>query len=251
MDVATRLSVTGLSSAASFRPQRLTVPLYDALAAAGLLPERGIELIDGAIIEKYPEAEDGMPLEPRRYRWPRETFQELAPRGFFVGQHLELIDGTITVMSPQDASHAAHIALIQQVTQNVLPSDNYVRVQLPLSLSDFSEPEPDLAVVHGSPGDHVLHHPAGAALVVEVSRSSLDLDLGPKAELYASVGIPEYWVVDVRARQVIVSREPAADPASAFGWSYTRQIPCRAGHPFPTMLGGGMSLDPADLFIEH
>ena len=34
-------------------------------------------------------------------------------------------------------------------------------------------------------------------------------DQGPKARLYARAGIPEYWVVDVKACQIIVHRVPA------------------------------------------
>ena len=35
------------------------------------------------------------------------------------------------------------------------------------------------------------------------------MDLGPKARIYATAGIPEYWVLDVQRRELVVQREPA------------------------------------------
>jgi Uma2 family endonuclease len=39
-------------------------------------------------------------------------------------------------------------------------------------------------------------------LVVEIAASSVNEDLGRKRLLYERVGIQEYWVVDVKARQI-------------------------------------------------
>lgn len=47
--------------------------------------------------------------------------------------------------------------------------------------------------------------------MIEVSDSSLAYDAQVKARLYAEAGIPEFWLVDVRARCVRVHRGPAAD----------------------------------------
>lgn len=41
------------------------------------------------------------------------------------------------------------------------------------------------------------------ALVGEVSDTTLANDLDRKKHLYAALGIPEYWVIDVRGRQVL------------------------------------------------
>ncbi len=64
-----------------------------------------------------------------------------------------------------------------------------------------SEPEPDLAIVRGSPGDYFEHHPAGVdvALIVEVAYSSLDTDRD-KRLIYARAGIPVYWIVNLEDR---------------------------------------------------
>lgn len=75
-----------------------------------------------------------------------------------------------------------------------------------------SEPEPDITVLN-RPADELGRNPAPGdiALIVEVSDSTLDHDLGPKAKLYARAGIPEYWVIDVKGRRIHQHREPSAE----------------------------------------
>ena len=81
-----------------------------------------------------------------------------------------------------------------------------IRPRCPLAASDYSEPEPDLAVVPKANYRH--EHPAGALLVIEVAESSLREDRLIKAGIYARAGIPEYWIVDIKARAVEVYRAP-------------------------------------------
>jgi Uma2 family endonuclease len=98
-----------------------------------------------------------------------------------------------------------------------------VRAQLPLALSDYDEPFPDLAVVSGSPRDYLAQHPTSALLVVEVSEASLKTDREVKGSLYASAGIPEYWILNLRERVLEVYREPAADARAVYGAAYRQQ----------------------------
>jgi Uma2 family endonuclease len=49
------------------------------------------------------------------------------------------------------------------------------------------------------------------ALLVEVADTTMDRDTGRKLELYAAAGVPEYWVVDVNAGQVLMHDDPRAD----------------------------------------
>lgn len=83
-----------------------------------------------------------------------------------------------------------------------------VRIQSPFVAKDESEPEPDVAVV---PVDDVFSHPDRAFLVIEVSATSQAKDRGPKAALYASAGVPEFWLVDVLHRRVERYRRPVDD----------------------------------------
>lgn len=88
-----------------------------------------------------------------------------------------------------------------------------VRLQDPIQLDLYSEPEPDIAVVHSNDSFYEDHHPAPneVYLIVEVSDSTIERDLQIKADLYAAAGILDYWVVNVRAEQLHIFRQPQAD----------------------------------------
>ena len=45
-------------------------------------------------------------------------------------------------------------------------------------------------------------------LVIEVADASLDYDVGAKAALYAEAGVPEYWVLNLVERLLLVFRQP-------------------------------------------
>jgi Uma2 family endonuclease len=70
-----------------------------------------------------------------------------------------------------------------------------------------SGPEPDIAVVAGCPEDYRTAHPATAAIVVEVAIATLGIDRA-KADVYATAGIPEYWIVIPETRTVEIHRRP-------------------------------------------
>ena len=98
----------------------------------------------------------------------------------------------------------------------------YVRTQGPIGLDDESEPEPDVAVVPGGVEDYGRAHPSRVVLIVEVAETSLAVDREYKASLYARAGVPDYWILNLVDRMLEIYREPRADAAAPFGWSYGR-----------------------------
>ncbi len=121
--------------------------------------------------------------------------------------NVELIRGVLVAHSPQKGPHARIIQRLTGLLVRALGEAWDVRVQLPLTLTD-SEPEPDFAIVpHGDEGEGD-EHPKSAILVIEVARSSARFDRLVKAPLYAQAGVPEYWVIDLNARQIHVMRDP-------------------------------------------
>lgn len=144
-------------------------------------------------------------------QWTREEYDRLIGTGFFQpGERLELIEGEVVEMTPQGSVHAAVTGRAERALQQQFGPNCWVRVQMPLALGDLSEPEPDLAVVQGTPDDYLDHHPGGAQtlLVIEVSDTTLDYDREKKARVYARVGIREYWLVNLVDRCVEVYRDP-------------------------------------------
>jgi Uma2 family endonuclease len=139
------------------------------------------------------------PERPRRLT--RLQYDAIVAAGLFEGERVELLEGVIVSMSPNDPAHAS--PLLGRAT---------VRVQLPLVAADESEPEPDLAVVPLA--DYAREHPAAALLVIEVADSSIRKDRLVKGPLYARSGFGEYWLVNVRMKTVEVHRTPSLD-----GWA--------------------------------
>jgi Uma2 family endonuclease len=118
------------------------------------------------------------------------------------------LDGEIIDMSPQKSQHAAACDLAEAALRTCDFGAAYVRTQKPLALDDRSEPEPDLAVVPGTPRDYADAHPDHALLIVEVADSSLGYDRTRKAGAYARNGVPEYWIINLRERVLEVRRGP-------------------------------------------
>ena len=153
-------------------------------------------------------------------RWQRTEYERLVAIGVFQGEPLELIGGQLVVAEPQGSYHAAAITKVDYALRSVLPLGWIVRLQAPVSLDDESEPEPDLAVVRGRPGDYRDAHPALPALIVEVAESSLGFDRTNKSSLYARAGVPEYWIVNLVDGALEVHRDPEPDASATFGWRY-------------------------------
>ena len=89
-----------------------------------------------------------------------------------------------------------------------------VRAQLPIRIEgvdkEFNEPQPDIAVVaRPDPHGFAKRHPSSSelTLVVEVSDSTLRGDLSVKHALYGRSSVPEYWVLDLNGRQLVVHRQ--------------------------------------------
>lgn len=124
--------------------------------------------------------------------WTVAEFYDFSNRGFFDERRAMLIDGEILELPIADPPHATAEALTAEALRAVFRTGFVVRSQQPLPISQSSDPVPDLAVVTGSIRDYAQSHPKTAALIVEISDSSLDFDLGDKASLYASAAIADY-----------------------------------------------------------
>jgi Uma2 family endonuclease len=175
---------------------------------------------------------------PHRRLWSRDEFERAGELGLFgPEERLELIGGEVVrKMTPQKTPHATSIRLAEEVLRRVAGPGFDVRVQLPLALGTHSEPEPDIAVVVGSPRDYEVEHPTTAALVVEVSDTTLTFDRTTKASLYASAGVPEYWIVNLRDHALEVLREPATMADQPFGHHYRSVTRYTESHAMTTLL---------------
>lgn len=154
-------------------------------------------------------------------RWTREEYERLVETGIFhPEERVELLDGELVVMTPQKSIHATAIRLVEDALRIAFGSGHDVRAQLPLALDPDSEPEPDAAVVAGTPRDYRDAHPTTALLVVEVADTTLAFDRERKRSLYARAGIAEYWIVNLADRVLEVYRDPGPVPSAQYGRNY-------------------------------
>ena len=148
-----------------------------------------------------------------RKRFTRDEVERLIATGIFEGQRYELIDGELLDKMGQKPPHAAAIQLLLATLARLLDLA-LIRIQLPIEASgadrERSLPEPDVAVLAEPKPEYHRRHPRGdeLLLVVEVSDTTTGFDLTRKAALYAGAGVPEYWVLDLTRRVLVVHRRP-------------------------------------------
>ncbi len=149
------------------------------------------------------------PFVPQRIRPLRRVeYDQLIELGAFQNERIELIEGLLVPMSPIGPPHDS---VIQKLTALLVPpllDRASVRIQLSFAALDISEPIPDVAIVPC--GEYNTAHPDQAYLIIEVADSSLSFDRGAKRRLYATCGVPDYWIVNVAERVIEVYREPSA-----------------------------------------
>jgi Uma2 family endonuclease len=179
--------------------------------------------------------------EPTPRRWTREEYYRMGDLGFFHGQRVELIEGEIMVLSPQNWPHTSTVDRVAEALRRILGTGFWVRTQVPLNLGT-SDPEPDVSVVLGRREDY-NDHPTSAVLIVEVSDSTLAYDRTRKASLYARAGITDYWIVNLVNNQLEVRRDPRPDPSQPYG-SVTTLVPPAVVNP---LAAPQVSLAVADL----
>jgi Uma2 family endonuclease len=132
--------------------------------------------------------------------------------GIFPGDtRVELVCGEIIDMSPIGERHAACVATLTQLITLRLRLSVLVWAQNPIVLDDYSEPQPDLAILKPRADNYRTSKPTpgDVLLVIEVSDTTLEYDQKVKVPLYARAGIPETWLVNLPEERIEVYSDPA------------------------------------------
>lgn len=124
---------------------------------------------------------------------------------------VELIEGEIVRMSPVGSRHAACVRRLDALLNREAGHVAQVSVQSPIRLSDFSEPQPDIALLIPRNDFYANAHPipADVLLIIEVSETSVEYDRGIKLPLYARAGIPQVLIVNMPGEIIENYSEPA------------------------------------------
>lgn len=147
-----------------------------------------------------------------KYRFTVEEYYRMGEIGIFPPEvRVELVDGLVRRIPPIDPPHASIVDRLTTLLAARLAGVAHLRVQGPIRLDDFNEPQPDLTVMRFRE-DYSRQHPTPADLIlaIEVADTSLSYDRDEKMPRYGAAGIPEAWLVDVQAETVTVFTQPHA-----------------------------------------
>jgi Uma2 family endonuclease len=155
-----------------------------------------------------------MAVEIARHSFTVDEFERMGAAGIFhPDDRLELIEGEIVEMPPIGSSHAACVDALALLFNETARRRFLVRIQSPIRLDDFSEPQPDVALLRWRDDFYRQAHPtpADVLLVVEVADTTVESDRQVKIPLYARAGIPEVWLVNIPGERIEVYSDPEGE----------------------------------------
>jgi Uma2 family endonuclease len=152
-----------------------------------------------------------MSVQYQRHYFNVDEYYRMAEVGLLSPDvRVELIDGEIFEMSPIGSTHAGTVDRSSAFLNRKLGGTVIVRVQNPVRLNDFSEPQPDLALLKPRKDFYANSHPVpeDVLVVIEVADTSLDYDRNVKLPLYARAEIPEAWLMVLLKDVIEVHSQP-------------------------------------------
>ncbi|GBD16216.1 hypothetical protein HRbin26_01111 [bacterium HR26] len=123
---------------------------------------------------------------------------------------VELIEGEIIEMSPIGSRYSACVARLTALLAR-LHGQAIVWVRNPIALDEYSEPQPDIALLRFREDFYAqqLPGPEDVLLLVEIADSSVEYDQEIKVPLYSRAGVAEVWLVNLVQQRVTVYRGPS------------------------------------------
>jgi Uma2 family endonuclease len=139
-----------------------------------------------------------------------DQYLRMIDAGILESEKVELIGGHIIPMAPAGPEHTGSVFKLTAVFAPF--ADRFVMaVQATIVMTEGQVLEPDFALLSPRADRYMTELPRAAdvQLVVESSATSLEKDRTVKLPIYASAGIPEYWIVDLINNQLEVYRDPS------------------------------------------
>jgi len=167
------------------------------------------------------------------YRINVREYERIVAAGALDDERLELIDGYMVKKMPKNPPHSWSTKVLVKALERLLNPGWTWRMEQPVRIPQYNEPEPDIAIVRGNDDDykHRTPDPSDVALVVEVSESTFDRDQGEKLTAYAQGNIPVYWIVNLVDGHVGVYTGPG--PAG-----YRSRQDFKPGQTVPVVIDG-------------
>ena len=110
--------------------------------------------------------------------------------------------------------HRLIISILGVLASRINDGSKFVQLQLPISCPPDNVPEPDAAIIRGSPIDysHRFPGPGDVSCVIEAAHSSLERDRKDKLPIYAAASIPQFIILNLFDDSIEIYSDP--DPAS-------------------------------------
>lgn len=153
---------------------------------------------------KYPN------LELTYHEWTVSDYHKLAEIGLLSEKRVELISGEIIDMSPVGKLHAATVNKLTSLLSELIVDAGIISVQNPVTINQFSEPEPDLSILKPKENFYADQLPKASdvLLIVEVADTTLAKDRQVKIPLYSEAQIPEYCIINLTDKVLERYTEP-------------------------------------------
>jgi Uma2 family endonuclease len=184
-----------------------------------------------------------MSVQYQKLYFSVDDYYRMAEAGLFPrGTRTELIEGEVVEMCAIGNRHAGCVDRLNTLLTLFFKGNIIVRVQNPVRLNDFSEPQPDIALLKPRDDFYSKSHPtpADVLLIIEVADTSVDFDRRVKLPLYARAGIPETWVMVLPKEIIEVHSQPA-------NGKYQKVQRLKRGRRLVSPTVAGLSFNVADL----
>lgn len=150
---------------------------------------------------------------PRR-RFDIDDVERMTRAGIFPhDERIELIDGDVVEVPVPGPRHSGNVDRLNHLLGQRCSSACIVRVQNPLLLDRFNCFLPDLTLLRPDPDYYRSRHPtpADTLLAIEIADTSLRRDRDAKLPIYARLGVPELWILELRRQRIHAFAEPAGE----------------------------------------
>lgn len=139
-----------------------------------------------------------------------EEYHKMGEIGILKEKGLELINGEIIEMSPKGSKHSKIVKKLNKLLAQILGDEVIISIQDPIIAGNFSEPEPDVAILKYRDDFYGEEHPHGedVLLVIEIGDTSIAYDRKVKLPIYAESGVPECWLIDLNKKEIYTYWQP-------------------------------------------
>jgi Uma2 family endonuclease len=155
--------------------------------------------------DRTTQAAEGM----LRRRFTVEELEAMVAAGILgEDERIELIGGDVVPMSPKGNQHEVLKVALNRYWSKRIPDRLVLAQETTFRLTPDTYVEPDFIFFDIKTRIKDLNAD-NALFVVEIADSSFAYDIGRKAALYASFGIPELWVIHAARLETRIHRKPS------------------------------------------